>query len=232
MKTNFEVICFDADDTLWVNEPFYRDTEKQFCKMMSSYGPEEEITKDLFNTEIKNLDKYGYGIKGFVLSMIETAIQVSDNHVPVSVIERITLLGKEMIEKPVILIDGVTDLLEKLKMAGYKLIIATKGDLLDQERKLKKSGLDRYFHHIEIMSDKQEDNYRSLLSHLDIDASSFLMVGNSMKSDINPVINLGGYAVYVPFYTTWVHEKVLEQTNSSRFKEISSIKDLMKLLTL
>jgi len=231
-EKHFKVICFDADDTLWVNEPYYRETEMQFSKLLSSYGDEETIANKLLKTEKENLNKYGYGIKGFVLSMIETALHISDNNIEPSVIEKITELGKEMIQKPVELLDGITEVLEKLSDSGYELIIATKGDLLDQERKLRKSNLDGFFHHIEIMSDKQESNYEKLLSHLDLNAENFLMVGNSMKSDIIPVINLGGYAVHIPFYTTWVYEEVNEPCVSERFKEISDIKELITLLGL
>lgn len=232
MKKHFKVICFDADDTLWVNEPYYRETEISFSKLLSEFGTEKEIIDKLFTTEIGNLNKYGYGIKGFVLSMIETAIQVSDNSISSSVIESIIQLGHNMINKPVILLDDVKSVLEKLSFAGYELIIATKGDLLDQERKLLKSGLDGYFHHIEIMSDKKELNYEKLLSYLDLNAENFLMVGNSLKSDIIPVLNLGGYAIHIPFHTTWIHEEVYEKISSTNFQEIKNLTQLPELLGL
>ena len=230
MKKDFKIIGFDADDTLWENEPFYRETEKKFCQLLSNYNPEKEIMKELYKIEMSNLSSYGYGIKSFVLSMIETATKVSKNSVSTSDIDLIISLGKEMINKPVKLLVGVKEVLQELADGNYKLIVATKGDLLDQERKLRKSGLDGFFHHIEIMSDKKEPNYSSLLSHLDISADEFLMIGNSMKSDIIPVVSLGGWAVHIPYHTTWIHEVVDGNYSSPRFSEINQIENLLPLL--
>ncbi len=230
MKKDFKIIGFDADDTLWENEPFYRETEKKFCQLLSNYNPEKEIMKELYKIEMSNLSSYGYGIKSFVLSMIETATKVSKNSVSTSDIDLIISLGKEMINKPVKLLVGVKEVLQELVDGNYKLIVATKGDLLDQERKLRKSGLDGFFHHIEIMSDKKEPNYSSLLSHLDISADEFLMIGNSMKSDIIPVVSLGGWAVHIPYHTTWIHEVVDGNYSSPRFSEINQIENLLPLL--
>ena len=230
MKKDFKIIGFDADDTLWENEPFYRETEKKFCQLLSNYNSEKEIMKELYKIEMSNLSSYGYGIKSFVLSMIETATKVSKNSVSTSDIDLIISLGKEMINKPVKLLVGVKEVLQELVDGNYKLIVATKGDLLDQERKLRKSGLDGFFHHIEIMSDKKEPNYSSLLSHLDISADEFLMIGNSMKSDIIPVVSLGGWAVHIPYHTTWIHEVVDGNYSSPRFSEINQIENLLPLL--
>ncbi len=200
-----KVIAFDADDTLWVNEPYFRESEMEFCNLMKNGMSLEEVTEKLFTTEIGNIPLYGYGTKAFILSMIETSLKITKGNISSEKIQSIIELGKRQMNKSIELIDGVVDVLESLQ-GKYRLIVATKGDLLDQERKLKKSGLLKYFHHIEVMSDKREDDYKKLIQHLDIPASEFLMVGNSLKSDILPVLNLGGKAVHVPFHTTWEHE--------------------------
>lgn len=196
-----KVIGFDADDTLWVNEPFYQDVEREFCQIMKPYLDEAETSKELFKTEMQNLEIYGYGAKGFILAMVETAMRTTKGRISAKEISRIVDIGKTLLNMPIQLLDGVENVLQELQ-GKYKLILATKGDLLDQERKLQKSGLIGYFHHIEIMSDKHENNYRKLLSHLDIQPSEFLMVGNSVKSDILPVINIGAKAIHVPFEIT------------------------------
>jgi len=232
MVNKIKVIGFDADDTLWVNEPYYRETEDKFCELLKEYLPKEEINKELFNTEINNLELYGYGIKAFTLSLVETAIKISNAKVSAFTIEQIIKLGKEQLEKPNHLLDGVKEVLEALK-PHYKLIVATKGDLLDQERKLKNSNLLQYFHHIEIMSDKQEQNYKYLIKHLDIEPDELLMVGNSLKSDIMPILNLGGYGVYIPFHITWQHEYHDEgNIKNEKFYKLLSIDELPRLLCL
>ncbi|RPH30627.1 MAG: HAD family hydrolase [Bacteroidales bacterium] len=232
MLSKIKVIGFDADDTLWENEPYYRETEDKFCELLKEYLTKEKITEELFNTEINNLELYGYGIKAFTLSLVETAIRVSSARIPTSTIMSIIELGKDQLNKPNHLLDGVSNVLESLQK-NYKLIVATKGDLLDQEKKLKKSNLLKYFHHIEIMSDKQIDSYNDLLKRLDIEPHEFLMVGNSLKSDIVPILNLGGYGVYIPFHVTWKHEYHDEEDiKNDRFYKVNSIKELPKLLGL
>jgi len=206
---NIKYIAFDADDTLWVNEPFFRETEKKFFSLMHEFMPAEELNSLLYKTEMDNLADYGFGIKSFILSLIETAIKISNNKLQSSTISQILDLGKEMINMPVELLDGVEEVLSTLSQK-YKLVVATKGDLLDQERKLEKSKLSKYFHHIEVMSDKKQANYLKLIKHLDIKPEEFLMIGNSMKSDILPVLAIGGKAAHIPFHTTWIHEEVEE----------------------
>src|SRR5690606_25721059 len=186
---DIKVIGFDADDTLWVNETYFRDAELEFAKLLAPYETVNKIDQELFKMEIKNLPLYGYGVKGFVLSMVEMALELSNYEVSNKTIEAILQIGKNMINKPVELLDGVEEVLKVLSQK-YRLILATKGDLLDQERKLEKSGLLQYFHHIEVLSDKKEANYSKLLNHLDINPSQFLMVGNSLKSDILPLVNI------------------------------------------
>lgn len=224
-----KVIGFDADDTLWVNEPYFQEVEKQFCLILKPYQDEAETSKELFRTEMQNLEIYGYGAKGFILAMIETAIRVTEGKITSNEISRIIAIGKTLLNMPIQLLNGIEDVLQKLK-GKYQLILATKGDLLDQERKLQKSGLTGYFHHIEIMSDKHENNYKKLLSHLDIQPHEFLMVGNSVKSDILPVIKIGARAIHVPFEVTWQHENHHEPTGNDDFITVSEISEILNLL--
>jgi len=210
------VIAFDADDTLWINETYFREAEEKFASLLEDFLPQHAIMKELYRTEIGNLGLYGYGIKGFMLSMIETAIRISAGKMPISLVEKIIEIGQEMLEKPVDLLPGVKDVLQSLQ-GKYRIVLATKGDLVDQERKLQKSGLEGYFHHIEIMSEKRVVDYKKLIGRLDIQASEFVMIGNSLKSDILPVLELGGYGIHVPFHTTWVHEQVDHEVKHERF---------------
>ncbi|MDG4715771.1 HAD family hydrolase [Winogradskyella marincola] len=228
--SNIKVIGFDADDTLWVNETYFREAEEEVGRLLSHYETPNKIDQELFKMEMKNLSTYGYGVKGFVLSMIELAIELSNGRVSNEIITKILDIGKTMINKPIELLDGVEDVLKSLSK-DYKLIVATKGDLLDQERKLEKSGLLDYFHHIEVLSEKQEANYDKLLNHLDIKPSEFLMIGNSLKSDILPLINIGAEAIHVPFHTTWEHEKVGKtETEGLEYKTVESLKDILSIL--
>lgn len=221
-----KVIAFDADDTLWVNEPFFQNTEKKFCSLLEDFLPKHSISSELFKVEIDNLALYGYGIKGYILSMIEAALSISEKKISIEVVEIILEYGKQMLNEPIELLDGVEEVLSALK-TNYRLVVATKGDLLDQERKLKKSGLAHYFHHIEIMSDKQEDDYIKLIKHLDINPGEFMMVGNSLKSDVMPVLNIGGHAIHVPFHTTWAHEHVETILTHEKFRHADTLKDIL-----
>jgi putative hydrolase of the HAD superfamily len=223
---SIRVIAFDADDTLWVNEPYFQETEKKFCDLFENYLPHHTISRELLQTEIKNLGLYGYGVKGFMLSMVETALRISDKTLPVDAIEKILQLGKELLEKPIEILDGVDEVLTALKVK-YRLVVATKGDLLDQERKLKKSGLEHFFHHIEIMSDKKESDYLKLVKHLDIEPAAFAMIGNSVKSDVLPVLNIGGHGYHVPYHTTWAHEVAEANVNHPNFTQLKHIKEIL-----
>lgn len=230
MFRNSKVIGFDADDTLWVNEPYFKELEAEFCELLQDYLLEKESSKILFQTEVNNIELYGYGVKAFILSLIESAIKISKKNVPVQVIEKIIELGKQQLNKPVILLDGVEKVLRDLTQKNYKLIVATKGDLLDQERKLQKSGIEKYFHHIEIMSNKNDSDYQKLLKHLEIKPEEFVMIGNSLKSDILPVLNIGGTAIYIPFHTVWEHESVHpENIHNGNYTEVKSIEEIIGL---
>ncbi|MCF6295591.1 MAG: HAD family hydrolase [Flavobacteriaceae bacterium] len=227
---NIKVIGLDADDTLWVNETYYREAEKEFAKILEAFETPNKINQELFKKEMQDLHLYGYGIKSFVLSMIDSAIEISNNTISNNAIKKIIDIGKTMINKPVELLEGVEEVLNKLA-PKYRLILATKGDLLDQERKLEKSGLTKYFHHIEVLSDKKEANYSNLLNHLDVNPSEFLMIGNSLKSDVLPLVNIKANAIHVPYHTTWEHEQVKEEeTNGKIYKTVNSLRDILELL--
>jgi putative hydrolase of the HAD superfamily len=227
MYQTCKVIAFDADDTLWVNETYFRDAEKKFAKILSKYETQNKIEQELFKIEIKNLAIYGYGIKGFMLSMIECALEISNYSISQHEIDAILMIGKEMLNKPIELLDGVEEVLGNLQ-DRYKLIVATKGDLLDQERKLEKSGLLKYFHHIEVMSEKKEMDYKKLVKHLDINSNELLMIGNSLKSDILPLVKIGASAIHVPFHTTWAHEEVSDkEAENSDYKTVQKLSDVL-----
>ncbi|CAM4306030.1 HAD family hydrolase [Zobellia nedashkovskayae] len=223
------VVGFDADDTLWVNETYFRDAEQKFGKLLEGYETMNTIDQELFKMEIDNLELYGYGVKGFMLSMVESALKLSNNRVSQATIEEILNLGKEMLRQPVELLEGVREVLRKLS-GNYRLIVLTKGDLLDQERKLERSGLSAFFHHVEVLSDKKEVNYQHLLDHLQIDVNEFLMIGNSLKSDVLPLIEIGAQAVHVPFHTTWEHEQVKINDGDYNYLKINKLSDILEYL--
>jgi len=226
---NLKVIAFDADDTLFVNEPYFQETEQKFCALMSDYLSEQGLSQELFKTEVDNLHLYGYGIKGYTLSMIEAAMKISNNTLSVEAIEKIIVFGKELLQRPIELLDGVEETLKSLH-GNYKLVVATKGDLKDQRRKLHDSGLGAYFHHIEVMSDKQEKDYTDLLNRLEIKPKEFFMIGNSLKSDVLPVLGIGGYAIHVPYHTTWEHEKISHKVDHPNFRTVDKITDVLEIL--
>jgi putative hydrolase of the HAD superfamily len=227
--SKIKVVGFDADDTLWVNETYFREAEEQFAALLEDYETKNKIDQELFKMEIKNLELYGYGIKGFVLSMIESALEISNNEVSQATLLELLNLGKHMIDHPVEVLDGVNEVLKSLN-GKYRLIVLTKGDLLDQERKLEKSGLSQYFHHVEVLSDKKEKNYQDLLDHLEISVQEFLMIGNSLKSDVLPLVNIGAKAIHVPFHTTWQHEEVEEPKEKNGYITMGKLSDVLDYL--
>lgn len=232
MQPNYahiKVIGLDADDTLWVNETFFREAEKEFGNLLSRFETPNKIDQELFKIEMANLPVYGYGIKAFVLSMLEAALKISNGKLTAEEIEAILRIGKKMINHPVELLEGVTETLSALEHR-YRLILITKGDLLDQERKLAKSDLAHYFHHIEVLSEKNEENYSALLNQLNIKPSEFLMVGNSLKSDVLPLVNIKSQAVHVPFHTTWQHEVVTPDADV-QFLTLNKLSDLISYLS-
>lgn len=229
---NIKVVAFDADDTLWVNEPYFREVEHRFCTLMKRFGTEKEIVEKLFEVEMKNLSSYGYGAKAFTLSLLETALTFGkDAQEPITPqeIERVMELGTSLIKIPIELLNGIEQVLKELS-GKYKLVVATKGDLLDQQQKLERSGLLQYFHHVEIMSNKKEEDYKRLLCNLNITGDQLLMVGNSLKSDILPVLELGGYGVHIPFHTTWFHEEVEGEVKHPQFYAVENAIDLLNII--
>ncbi len=230
MKDHLKVIGFDADDTLWLNEPNYKEAEQEFCSMLSNFAPAEKISKTLYDIEMKNLPLFGYGAKFFMLSLVETALKVSRNKIEPQKINDIIELGRKLLNKPVELLEGVEEVLKQLN-SRYKLILVSKGDLFDQERKLEKSGLAKYFYHIEIMSNKEVANYSKMLQKLDINPSEFLMVGNSIRSDILPVLETGARAIHIPYHTVWQYE-MLENTSpdNPRLTKLDKISDILNIL--
>ena len=224
--SDVKVIGFDADDTLWHNEAYFLEAQERFWDLMEDFLPQHTTARELMQIEIQNIDLYGYGIKAFILSMVETAIRISEGTITTKVIEQIIGYGKDMLAKPVELIDDVEAVLSALE-GRYRLVVVTKGDLLDQQRKLEKSGLEDFFHHIEIVSEKNAAGYLKLLQHLDVGPGQFAMTGNSLKSDVLPVLGLGGYGIHVPYHTTWEHEHVDIQITDPNFVELAKIRNLL-----
>ncbi len=204
------VIAFDGDDTLWRNEDQFSISQERFRNIIGAHVPLDIAAVDtrLFETERRNLALYGYGVKSFVLSMIETAIELTGGAIPASDIRVLLGLGQEMLAHPVELLSGVRETIENLRGAGAKIWLITKGDLFDQESKIARSGLESLFDRIEIVSEKNEAMYRRLLSKHGVDPAEFLMVGNTLRSDVLPVVALGGRAIHIPYHVTWLHETV------------------------
>jgi putative hydrolase of the HAD superfamily len=224
-------IGFDGDDTLWHNETLFSMTQEKFRQVLLRYVPAVDVDRRLYATEVRNLNLFGYGVKGFTLSMIETAIDVTQGRIGAGDIQRLIDFGKAMLEHPVELIDGVRGVLDRLAGA-YTLILITKGDLFDQESKIARSGLAEAFSKIEIVSEKDELTYRRILQRHGIRPADFLMVGNSPKSDVFPVAAIGGLGVHVPYRTTWQHELAAEPPAEAgpRVRRIDRIADLPGLL--
>ena len=224
-----KIIAFDADDTLWHNEPYFDEAQERFCVLFQDYASSQEILGLILNHQVKNLPLYGFGIKAFTLSMIESALELTNHKISGKGIEQILAIGKDLLQKPVELLPNVTEVLEQLK-GSHKLIVATKGDLKDQHRKLHDSGIGHYFHHIEVLSDKAELNYEKMLIRLDCKAEDFLMIGNSLKSDVLPILNIGGHAIHIPYHTTWEYEKIDFEIKHENFKSFASIEEILTIV--
>lgn len=224
-------IGFDADDTLWHNETIFAASHERYCELLARYHDAATVERTLYATEMRNLPLFGYGIKAHALSSIESAIEMTGGTISADEIRAIIDLARFMLEHPVELIEGA-DLVVPALAAHYRLLLLTKGDLLDQERKVQKSGLAPHFDHVEVMSGKNPAAYRALLDRLAIEPASFLMVGNSMRSDILPVIETGGHAVHVPYPITWQHEEAAPPVGegAERFHQIQGLGELPSLL--
>jgi len=201
-------IAFDGDDTLWHNEIHFADTQARLREILSRHVDGPTIDRTLYARERANLSLFGYGVKGFTLSMVETAIEVSRGTVGAHEIQELIDLGKAMLARPVEAMDGARETVERLRADGHRLFVITKGDLFDQETKLAGSGLAELFEAVEIVSEKDEGTYRTILDRHAIDRDDFLMIGNSVRSDILPVLALGGHGVHIPYHVTWAHETV------------------------
>ncbi len=222
-------ICFDADDTLWHNERFFHLTQAHFSDLLADYAEKDDLEARLLDAERRNIQHYGFGIKGFTLSMIETACQVTDNRVPGSVIAALIEAGQEMLRHPIELLPGVEETVQGLA-DNFTLLVITKGDLLDQERKIAQSGLGDLFDGVEIVSEKTAEVYRGIFTGRSVDPNTALMAGNSLKSDINPVIEVGGWGIYVPHGATWALEAAEAPVQHKRYREIPHLGALPKVI--
>ena len=222
-------IAFDADDTLWHNERFFRLTHDHFSDLLSDYAGRDHLEERLLEAERRNVGRYGFGIKGFVLSMIETALEVTDNRVPGAVIGEIVAAGREMLGHPIELLPHAEAVLARLK-GRYPLLVITKGDLIDQERKIAQSGLGEVFDGVEIVSTKTPAVYAEIFRRRAIPLDAAMMVGNSLKSDVLPVLALGGWGVHVPHELTWALEHDTAPEDSARFRLIDDLGQLPALL--
>ena len=222
-----EVIGFDADDTLWKNEDLFFEAQNEIKDILKQNI--NNFDKELLKTEKSNLDFYGYGIKGFILSIIEASAKNSHKELKIESINQIIKLGKKMLNAPVDLIEDVEKILSILSKK-YKLILITKGDLLDQERKIKKSKLEKYFKHKKIVSEKNKQTYLNILDDLKIEPQKFLMVGNSFKSDVLPVLEIGGNGIHIPYKILWEHENINTNKYSKRYIKLDKILDLTSVI--
>ena len=226
----FDVIAFDADDTLWHNENVYRDVQSRIIALLAQYHSADWIEQRMFETEVRNIEHYCYGFKGFTLSMIETAIELTEGRISGAEIGQMIELTREMVRAPVVLLEGVEETLTSLSV-NYDLMLITKGDLFEQEAKIIRSGLADRFSKIEIVRTKTPETYGKLAAKHRISPERFLMVGNSLKSDILPVVAIGGRAVYIPYETTWAHEIVPEDELIGKdFTKLSHIRELPSLI--
>lgn len=225
-----ELVALDADDTLWHNEPLFTSTREQFRALLEQYEPAGVLDERLYAVELRNLQHFGYGVKGFVLSMIETAIELTEGRIESGDLRTIIEWGRQMLRSPVELLDGVQDVVEALAQA-YPLVLVTKGDLLHQESKLARSGLGQFFKGIEVVSEKDAAVYRRVMSRYAVAGERFVMVGNSLRSDVLPVLEAGGHAVFVPYEISWVHERVSpEALTEAQYHQIAHIRELPGLL--
>jgi putative hydrolase of the HAD superfamily len=224
------VLAFDGDDTLWHNESRFKLTQGELRDLVHRHVPEADVDSHLFDVEMRNLKLYGYGVKAFTLSMLETAIQLTDGRIPAADLQVILGWGKRMLTAPTELLDGVEESLRDIS-TRHSLLLITKGDLFDQESKLARSGLAEMFTGVEILSDKTVDSYRSLLSRRDIKPEELVMVGNSLRSDVAPVVALGGRAVHIPYHITWDHEHMSDDSlPASGWYRLGGIGELAGLL--
>jgi len=222
-------IGVDADDTLWHHERHYKFTEQRFCDLLADHAPHDHLAERLTAAERRNIGHYGYGVKGFTLSMIETAIEVTDGNAPASVISEILEAGRDLLAHPIETLPGVGETLEALR-GNFRLVVITKGELLDQERKLAASGLDRHFDAVEIVSEKDAPVYDRIFRRHGSGPDEAMMVGNSLKSDILPALEAGSWAVHVPADHQWALDVADEPKDHPRFRRAAAFTELLKIL--
>ena len=224
------LVAFDADDTLWHNERLFLDVQARFLEIVRGHTDSDIIEQRLYETEVANLGHYGYGVKSFTLSMVETAIDLTDGRISGEDVGRILDLGREMLLAPVDVLDGVRDTITRLS-ESYDLMVLTKGDLLDQETKIARSGLGDLFTHVEVVSRKDRSTYEGVLDTYGLRPAEFVMIGNSLRSDILPVVEMGSHAIFVPYESTWEHELVDEdELDPGRFHTVRTIRAVPELL--
>lgn len=229
---NIKVIVFDADDTLWANEPRFREAENRVATLLGDYCTPKEMSETLYGIEVRNMKDYGFGTKAFTLSMLETATKISKGRLTGVQTEKILEIGRELLHNPAIPLNGVFSTLKTLRSSGrYKMAVMTKGELLDQENKLERSGLMQFFNTAEVVSNKTTEEYSTLCSKLGIDIENMLMVGNSFKSDIAPVLELGGYGAHIPFHVLWELEK-MEEYDHKNLRRLESFTDLLNIVPI
>ncbi|UOQ64733.1 HAD family hydrolase [Hymenobacter volaticus] len=230
--TTPQLIAFDADDTLWPNQPHFDQAEADLSALLTHYADAETLSNRFNEVHRQNVHLFGYGAKSFMLCMIETVIQLTNGSVTGTEIQQILDSGKRLLSFPIEPLPHVDAVLSELKERGVPLMLITKGDLFDQESKLARSGLGDYFDYVEIVSEKNEATYRRILSRYQVQPENFVMIGNSLKSDILPVAKLGAKAIYVPFYTTWVYEQVpADEVGKVTFQEAASLKEALAYLS-
>ena len=228
LKDKFEYIFFDADDTLWENERHFREAEDKFIELLADYTTPQGVQQMLWEKQEDNIPLFGYGSKTYLIGMTDAALELCGGHMPEKIYYGIKKIITELAFHELELIDGVIETLEALQ-GRYKLIVATKGDLTEQLAKFRKSGLSQYFHHCEVMENKDEKNYLELCAKHELDPAKLLMIGNSVKSDIAPVVNIGGVAINTPHEITWVHE-MMDMPESDRIIVVEKITDVLNYL--
>lgn len=224
-----DAIGLDADDTLWHNEVIFEETHLRYCELLSRFHDADTVARTLHATEMRNLELFGYGIKGYALSSIETAISLTRGEISAEEIRSIVDLAKDMMRRPVVLLPGAEETVRHLAQS-HELILITKGDLHDQQRKIARSGLADFFTHTEVVAEKDRSTYARVLKRSRIRPEGFVMVGNSIKSDILPILDLGGIGIHVPYQTTWVHERADRPEGNDRFHQIESMTALPDLI--